>query len=426
MTRMNQLVPDSEFPLVFRAQQSLPRERVQDISQTVRQQLRRLELAGRIRSGESVAITAGSRGIANIASILTEVVAHLRELGAEPFLFPAMGSHGGATAEGQLAVLEGYEITAADCGCPIRATMETVEALQTRHGFSVHVDRLAHEADHILVVGRVKPHTMFVGPVESGICKMLLIGMGKQRGAKTYHAAIQAHSFPELIDAAIPPLLEKLPICGALAIVENAFEETACIEGLRPEEILTREPELLELSKQWMARLPFDEIDVLVIDEIGKNISGTGLDTNVVGRKFDDNKAVDGERPSVLRIVARSLTADSHGNATGVGIVDFMTRRLHEAIDLEKVNVNCITAGHIGAAKLPPVFASDREAIAAALSCIGLREPRDARLVRIKNTLELIDLTCSAAYLDEVARREELLVRSEPQPMAFAADGALL
>ena len=320
-----------------------------------------------------------------------------------------MGSHGGGTAAGQLDVLAGYGITEDTCHCPIRSTMDTVEVAATRHGFSVHIDRFAHEADHILVVNRIKPHTMFVGPIESGLCKMMLIGMGKRHGAKMY----------------VPQILNQLPILGGLAIVENSFEDTALIEGVLAKDILVREPELMARAREWMARIPFDEIDVLIVDQMGKNISGTGIDTNVVGRKFDDNKATGDEKPVVRRIVVRSLTEASHGNATGIGIADFITRRLHDAIDFEATNINGITAGHIGAVKVPPVYDSDEGAVSAALSCIGLRTPTAARVVRIKNTLELVEFACSEAYLDVVDQREDLELLEPPHELQFDERGML-
>ena len=379
----------------------------------------------RVQPGETVAITAGSRGVANIQAILQAAAAFFQRLGLQPFLFPAMGSHGGGTAEGQRGVLEGYGITESSCGCPIRATMETVEVFPTQHGFSVHLDRYAHEADHILVVNRIKPHTMFVGPIESGLSKMMLIGMGKHHGATLYHRAIQAYSFAELIEAAVPQMLERLPILGGLGIVENSFEETALIEGIPASNILQREPELMLKARDWMARLPFEEIDVLIVDEMGKNISGTGIDTNVVGRKFDDNKAIGDEKPDVRRIVVRSLTAPSHGNAAGIGVADFITRDLYDAIDFDATKINGVTAGHIGAVKIPPVYDCDRDAIDAALSCIGLREPGDARVVRVKNTLELVEIECSDAYYESAQKRSDLEVVGEPRALAFSKSGAL-
>jgi hypothetical protein len=250
----------------------------------------------------------------------------------------------------------------------------------------------------------VKAHTMFAGPVESGLCKMLLIGLGKQAGARIYHSIAQTTDFQTVVEAAVPRLTRELNVVGGLAIVENAYEETALVEAVPPGEFLTREPEILTAAKALAPRLPFDEVDVLILDEIGKNISGSGMDTNVVGRKYDDNKASPGETPRVLRIVIRDLTEATHGNAAGVGIGDFVTRRLYEKIDFEATRINCMTAGHIGGAKVPPVFESDAEAVAAALGTLGLTPPTDARLLWIKNTLELTEMWASSACLEPLKR----------------------
>ena len=396
--------PAIEFPRVFRLRQEFPRPRVADVRTEVDRQLQRLGLGSTIAAGDSVAITAGSRGIANIVEILAACVRHLRALGAEPLVVPAMGSHGGATAEGQVDVLRRYGVTEASVGCPIRSSMETDVVFETSLGFPVHADRNAHGADHVLIVGRVKAHTMFAGPVESGLCKMLLIGLGKQAGARIYHSIAQTTDFQSVVEAAVPRLTRELNVAGGLAIVENAYEETALLEAVPPGAFLTREPEILTAAKALAPRLPFDEVDVLILDEIGKDISGSGMDTNVVGRKYDDNKASPGETPRVLRIVIRDLTKATHGNAAGVGIGDFVTRRLYEKIEFEATRINCMTAGHIGGAKVPPVFESDAEAVAAALGTLGLTPPTDARLLWIKNTLELTEMWAGSAYLEPLKR----------------------
>jgi hypothetical protein len=298
--------------------------------------------------------------------------------------------------------------------------METDVVFEASLGFPVHSDRNARAADHVLIVGRVKAHTMFAGPVESGLCKMLLIGLGKQAGARIYHSVAQTTDFQTVVEAAVPRLGDELHVCGGLGIVENAYEETACIEAVPWGQFLTREPEILQLAKSWAPRLPFDDVDVLIIDEIGKNISGSGMDTNVVGRKYDDNKASPGETPRILRIVVRDLTDATHGNAAGVGIGDFITRRLYEKIDFESTRINCMTAGHLGGAKVPPVFSSDAEAVAAALSTVGLTRPADARLLWIKNTLELTEMWASRAYLEPLKRNASANVSYEErlQPLS--------
>lgn len=413
------------YPRFFRVRQTFERPQVRDIAAEVERQLAALKLSARVGAGQSVAVTVGSRGIANIHRITKGVVDHLKGLGAKPFLVPAMGSHGGATAEGQRAVLEHYGVTEEFCGCPIRSSMETVVVCQAAQGFPIHFDRHAYEADHVVVCGRIKPHTSFTGTIESGLMKMLLIGLGKHAGAKVYHQAIFDYSFDEIVRSVAAEVIQKCRVVAGLGIVENAYDETALLAGVLPEQIEPREKELLALAKAWMPRLPFGRADVLLIDRMGKNISGTGIDTNVVGRKHNDNAAVEGETPRVRRIVARSLTPESAGNAIGVGIADFCTRRLADAIDAHSTRTNALTSGHLGAAKLPLVYATDREILDAALPTIGLTAPRDARVLWIRDTLDLAEVECSAAYLEEAERREDLEVLTEPRALTFDVTGNL-
>ena len=414
-----------DFPKVFRVRQHFPAPRVEDVAGEVVRQLRRLRLSERVRAGQTVAITAGSRGIANYLQILRAAVEYFRQLGAEPFLVPAMGSHGGGTAEGQVAVLASYGIRPETVGCPIRASMETVVVCQTRLGFPVYFDRHAFQADHVLVVNRIKPHTRFVGPIESGLMKMLLIGLGKAEGARVYHAAIEDYSFAEIIQAVAQEVLSRCRILAGLAIVENAYDQTALVEAVRPEEFEEREKQLLVLARQWMARLPFDEVDLLLVDEIGKEISGTGMDTNVIGRKFDDHKAVEGERPRIKRIAVRRLTEATHGNAVGLGMAEFCRSQILEAMDVSATRLNAITANHITAAMLPLDYPTDRQMLEAALGTIGLRPPGQARFLWIQNTLQLAEVECGAAYWTEAQTRQDLEILTPPRPLPWDPDGNL-
>ena len=251
-----------------------------------------------MRSGQRVAITVGSRGIANIEIITRAIVDHFKGLGAQPFIVPAMGSHGSATAAGQRAIIESYGVTEEFVGCPIEASMDTVIVTETPEGIPVHFDRHAYEADHVFVAGRVKPHTGFVGDIESGLMKMMLIGLGKARGAAIYHRAIKDFSFAQIIRSVAGVVLESCAVVGGLGIVENAYDETAHIAAVAPGELEAREKQLLVMAKQWMPRLPFRQADLLILDEIGKNISGSGMDTNVVGRKFRSHAVADDEWPT--------------------------------------------------------------------------------------------------------------------------------
>lgn len=415
----------ANYPTMFRVRQTFEAPRVADVAVEVHAQLSRLALAGRVRAGQSVAITAGSRGVANIGPILRAIVEHLKALGARPFVVPAMGSHGGGTAEGQRQVIESYGVTEAALGCPIRAGMETVVVCRTPEGIPVHFDRHAFEADHVVVVNRVKPHTRFVGDIESGLMKMMLIGLGKCEGAKVYHRAIQDYSFGQIIRSVAGEVLKKCRVLCGVGIVENARDETARIEAVLPEEFESREKQLLALARRWMARLPFDRVDLLLIDQIGKNISGTGLDTNVVGRKFDDHKAMPDEFPKVKVIVVRGLTPQTHGNAVGMGIAEFCKSRMLRETDFEATRLNAITAGHVSAAMPPLDYQSDREILDIALSTVGLVDPPQAKILWIRNTLDLIEVECSHAYLDEAGKRKDLEILTNPRDLPLDREGNL-
>ncbi len=415
----------SEYPQFFRLRQEFARPKVDDVPAAVRSELEKLGLEKRVRPGQSVAITVGSRGIAGIPEIIREIVTFFRSLGAEPFLVPAMGSHGGATPEGQIGVLLNYGITEEFCGCPIRATMETVVVAEAKGGFPIHCDRFAYEADHVMVCNRVKPHTMFAGTIESGLFKMIFVGLGKQNGAKVAHAAALETGFePYVLDVA-DRVLSECGIVAGLMIVENAFDETGRITAALPEDFVESEREMLALARDWMAKLPFERVDVLLIDEIGKNISGVGVDTNVVGRKYNDNVATDEEPFKIKRIVARSLTEKSHGNAMGIGIVDFCTERLADRIDRKTTLTNGLTAGHIGAVKMPLVLATDREILDVALPTLGMTAPVDARVLWIRNTLDLTEIECSAAFLPRARERDDLTILTDLRDLPFDADGNL-
>jgi len=415
----------SDYPKMFRVRQKFDAPRVADAAAAVHDQLARLALAERVKPGQTVAITAGSRGISNIRFIIRATVEHFQALGAKPFIVPAMGSHGGGTVDGQLHILDGYGITEAFCGCPIKASMETVVVCQTAEGFPVHFDRYAHEADHVLVVGRVKPHTDFVGDIESGLMKMMLIGLGKHEGAKVYHRAIQNYSFSQILRSVAGQVVANCHIIGGVAILENAYDQTALIEAVRPENFESREKELLLLARKWLPRLPFSQADILLIDEIGKNISGAGLDTNVVGRKFQMHAPAPDEYPKVKRIVVRGLSEKTNGNASGIGMAEFCTTRTLRQMNLSFTRINCLTSGHVAAAMMPIDFETDREVLDATLPTIGLTEPPDAKILWIHNTLDVAEVECSRVYLDEAGGRDDLEILSEPRELPFDAEGNL-
>jgi hypothetical protein len=410
---------------MYRLRQTFDRTAVADIPGTVQAELEKLALDKRVRPGQRIALTGGSRGVANIALILKTAVDYLKSLGARPFIFPAMGSHGGATAEGQTAMLVHYGVTEAFTGAPILSSMETVEISRTQDGVPVFIDKNASEADGIIVINRIKPHTKFKAPIESGLMKMMAIGMGKQKGADHYHKAALHYTFPKIIVDAGREVLKKAPILCGLGLVENGYDETALIAALPPEELEEREKELLVLAKKLMPRLPFSEIDLLIIDEMGKDISGMGIDPNVTGR----NRDILGVFPHPVhatRVFVRDLTSSSGGNATGIGVADLTTKRLVDKIDRLSTYMNCITGISLEKAAIPMYFETDRECIRVALGSIGLTPTEKSRIVRIKSTLHLDEVEVSEIYKDEILNRPDLEILEGPRPMSFDAQGNLL
>jgi hypothetical protein len=406
---------------MVRLKQTFPGPVVQDVPAAVDAALGRLALP--VRPGQTIALTVGSRGVVNIDAIVRATVAHLRARGARPFIIPAMGSHGGGTAEGQRAVLEHYGVTEAAMGCPVRATMDVVQVGEVL-GLPVWLDRYAAEADWVGVINRIKPHTGFTGEIGSGLLKMMTIGTGKHRGAVQAHRANIRLGYERMITALGREMLGTGRIAFGLGVVENGYDETALIEAFLPPDLEAGERECLRKARAWMPRLPFDPIDLLIVDEIGKDVSGTGMDTNVIGRH-----ATWFERPftspRVTFVLACDTTANTYGNANGIGLADFTTRRLADKVDWEPTYVNALTACSPAGPKLPVVLDSAREAIGVALSCLGLERPEDARVVRIQNTLRLGEVEVSEAFLPELDGRDDLARLGEPAEMAFAADGAL-
>ena len=415
-----------QLPRMMRVKQRFDGPALEDIPGAVREEIAKQNLSGKVARGDSVAISVGSRGIANIALITRTAIEELQALGAEPFVVPAMGSHGGGRAEGQREIIESYGVTEEYIGAPIRSSMEVVQVGETGDGVPVFFDKYAYEADHVVVAGRVKPHTGFVGEIESGLHKMMLIGLGKHKGAALYHQAIVHYSFDRIVRSVGQTVIDKCGVLFGLGIVENQYDRTALVRAVEPENFVEGEKELLLLAKKWMPSLPFDQIDVLVVEEMGKNISGAGMDTNVIGRKYYDHKAAEKEYPKVTRIAVRSLTEETHGNASGIGMADYIHSRILDQIDLEATAINTMTGNHPSAGAVPICFDSDRKVLEAALSTCGLVEPPDARVMRIRNTLDVEEILVSEACEKEVARREELSVVEPPQEMQFDANDDLL
>jgi len=410
------------LPRMARVRQTFPRPRVADIPRAVAEAL--AAAPHPIKRGDTVAVGAGSRGVANIDVIVGAAVRHLSDLGARPFVFPAMGSHGGGTPEGQLSVLAHYGITEATMGCPVRATMDVVQVGEALD-MPVWLDRYAAEADWIGLVNRVKPHTDFKGSIESGLFKMMTIGLGKYKGAIQYHRANIHHGYETVITSVGREMLQRARIGFGLGIVENGYDETARIEAFTAESLEAGERRLLKDAREWMARLPFGHIDVLIVEQMGKNISGSGMDSNVIGRPTNPHEPFPAD-PKILWIVVLDLTEESYGNATGIGNADFTTRRLVDKIDMKATLINCITACAPNGAKVPATYETDREAIETALACIGLTPPEEARVIRITNTLMLGEIDVSEALLPEAAKRSDLTRLTDPASLPFDAAGRLI
>ncbi len=405
------------LPKMYHIRQRFDDSRVKDIRETVRAELGRLSWSA-IRPGQRVAITAGSRGIADIAQILGAIVEFLKSLEADSFLFPAMGSHGGATAAGQVAMLEQLGVTEASVKAPIISSMETEEIGFTEDRVPVFMDKNALAADHIVVVNRIKSHTKFKAPIESGLMKMMAIGMGKLKGAELYHKAAVQYTFFKIITDAARLVMTKAPVICAVGILENAYGETAKIKALKTAEIESKEKDLLLLSKKMMAKLPFNEIDLLIIDEMGKDISGVGIDPNITGRNRD-LLGVFSHPVEVKRLFVRDLTDRTRGNAAGIGLADVTTKRLVDKIDYDATYKNCITGISLEKAAVPMYFENDREAIEVALGSIGLIPAEKSKIVRIKNTLRLDTAEVSEVYAETFQRRPDLEIISGPDAMVF-------
>jgi hypothetical protein len=410
-----------EFPKIVKIRQKFPRPRVENVDAALREQLGREEIASAIRPGMSVALTAGSRGIAEINEILRSLVAILEEMGAEPFIVPSMGSHGGATAEGQVEILESLGVTEEFCGAPIRSSMEVVELGETERGVPVYMDRIASEADGVVLVNRIKAHTDFRSSIESGLMKMASIGLGKHKQALALHG-YGVEGIRDFMVEVGDKVLESGHILFGVGVVENAYDEPAIIEAIPAPEIHDREAELLAEYMEMMPGLPVSDIDVLYVDALGKNYSGTGMDTNVIGR-FRILGVDEPESPAVKYVIVGDISKESHGNALGVGLADLTTRRLADQIERKAMNANVVTSTFIERAKVPMVLASDEEAIETAVRCNWGVEPEDTRFVRIPNTLHLEYLYVSDNMVDEALGNAEVEVVGDPEELRFDPEG---
>lgn len=415
-----------QFPQMFRVRQRLDATPPVDVAASVVEGFSAIRV--QLKSGMRVGVGVGSRGISNLSEAVAAVIGELKKAGTEPFIIPAMGSHGGATPDGQLAVLAGYGVTEATMGVPIRPSMEVVSLGQSDDGREVLWSREAMSADGIIVINRVKPHTSFSKPVGSGLTKMLVVGLGKHAGASAYHAAALRLGYGEVLTRMAKVVLDRAPILGGVALIENGEHATALVESLAADAITQREPELCAEAAAMMPSLPFEEIDLLIVDQIGKNISGTGMDTNTIGRRGSGYRLVpDAEvaKPFIWRIFVRSLTPESCGNAIGIGLAEATTKRLLADIDTDALHTNSITSRSVLSAKLPMAFDTDAAAVQAMLASLPDDDPAKVRVVRIRDTLSLGLLEVSAALSAEVEVHPALHPLGKDEPMQFDDSGNL-
>ena len=415
----------TDFPKMALVGLSLYERELENVSKEVASSIANLSLDKIIRPGQTIAVTAGSRGIDRIDEVTISCVDALKAMDAKPFIFPAMGSHGGATAEGQKTVLAHLGITADRMGVSVRSSMEVIDVGVTHRNVPVYLDRYAADADALVVINRIKTHTKFEGDIESGLFKMMAIGMGKHQGASVYHRAAVDHGMEAIIIDAGLMVLKRCPVLFGLGVVENGFGHITELKAIPPGQMLEQEKRLLALSKKVMAKIPFDHIDLLIVDEMGKNISGTGMDSKVIGRHRD----LIGDfwiHPHPKRIFVRDLTDLSDGNATGVGLADFITHQLAKKIDRDKTVINCLTGLSPEKAAIPIAFPNDKEAIGAALETVGIKGMSKMRVVNIKSTRKLDRMFVSEAFSAEIERSSTMEQISSWLPMPFDKEGNLI
>ena len=412
------------IPALCEVKRQLPAGEPVDIDTHLEAEWERLGLETQVK-GKRIVLGFGSRGVARIAQIATRLVSLVKTSGGEPFIVPAMGSHGGATPEGQIEVLAGLGITEASAGCPIHATMDTAVLGMTPSGLKGYIDCNVTEADGLIICNRVKIHTGFHGPHESGLLKMLAIGLGKETGASQIHNH-GVYGLQNYIPEVARHLLEQINFVAGFATVEDSYHECVHLEGFTTDTIVAGEQRLLEQSRELMAALPVDEIDVLIVDYMGKNISGSGMDTNIIGR-WGDPRDSEPQSPNIKQVVVLDLTAASHGNAAGIGSANFTTRRMLEKTDFHKTTTNTFASGFLHRGRYPLVFETDEDAIDAAITAVYRGNPEGragARVVRIKTTLDLDTVWVSESLLDEIRANDDVVSVGEPLVLEFD-NGAL-
>ena len=413
------------FPKVIRIKQKFNSYKIEDINLAITQEILKKNIKAKIKPGMSIAVGVGSRGIANLLEIVKDVINVIKECGANPFVIPAMGSHGGATAEGQREILVSYGITEENLGVPIKSSMDVIEIARYKGTVPIYFDKNAFSADGIIPINRVKIHTDWRGEVESGLLKMLVIGFGKHKGATEVHY-LGMENFHKLIPEIGSIIISKVPVIFGVACIEDAYDQTAEIRILMPEEFYIQEKNMLKKSKEVMAKINIPQIDVLVIDEIGKDISGDGLDPNIIGRYRGKQKS-DIVAPDIKQVVILRLSKKTNGNANGVGYGDIITKELFDSIDFVPTYTNSITAGDLFGVKVPLIANSNKEAIGLALSIIK-KNASNIKLVRIKNTLRLDEIIVSEAIFKEIKDKNEFFETKGNviEKMRFDENGRLI
>lgn len=413
------------YPEIAKISQRIDTTRVTDFNQVIADEMRRLNLRDRIKPGARVALSAGSRGITDNVAVAKAVIHELKQIGAQPVIIPSMGSHGGATAEGQAEMLEGLGISEKTLGVPVVSSMDVVKLGKTEEGIPVVFSKDALECDNIIVINRIKPHTEFSGKIESGLTKMLVIGMGKHEGAILAHNWAVRFGYERTLISSADLLIKKAPVAMGIGIVENGLGQAARIEAVSPENFVEEEVKLLDFARQTCPHLPFDKLDVLIVDEGGKEISGTCMDTKVIGRIMNIYEPPL-THPYITRIILRDITDTSHGNGLGVGLADFVTKRLVEKLNRSITDLNCVTAVAPEKARLPIVTETDRDAVNQAIATAGPVTPDDIRLCWIRNTMKLDTMYVSKALLEEVSDTDGLAKISDLTPMNFSESGVLI
>ena len=414
--KMFHIVSDFKYPKMYRVRQHLNSEKVGDIKEAVWNELDRIGIREKIKKDSEIAVCAGSRGINNIDKIVKAAVDYVFDCGAKPFIVPAMGSHGGATAQGQKDVLHKYGIDEETMGCEVRSDMEPVLLGEAENGAPVYFDKNAYAADGIIVVNRVKPHTDFLAKNESGVVKMCAVGLGKEKGATAMHG----YNLAETIPLSFKVSLEKAPYLAGIAIIENSVDETYIIRAMKPENFLEEEAELLNVAKEQVPHLPVDNLDVLIVKEMGKMFSGTGVDTKVIGRIMVKG-VPEPEKPRINKLVILRLSPNSYGNAVGIGLADLTTQKLVDAIDYEAMYINLVPTTYLERGKVPAHFATEEETIGVAFKTLGKTKPEESKVIVCENTLHIRNLLVSEAVYNEIKDKVDLL--EEDVPWTFDENG---